>query len=96
MRNPTKIGLNHTKQPNSAISCCEDAKIPAFIFPHFKIASERTGMDKTTGESCPRCGQLTLNVYYEDGTDLQLGAKCDSCGLKGFYMNGKLVPLVEA
>ena len=50
-------------------------------------------MDKTTGNTCPRCGLKTLNIYYEEGSDLQLGARCDECGLKGFFMNDKLVPL---
>jgi DNA-directed RNA polymerase subunit RPC12/RpoP len=50
-------------------------------------------MDKTEGHLCPRCGMKTLNIYYEEGSDLQLGARCDECGLKGFFMNGKLVPL---
>ncbi len=53
-------------------------------------------MEKETGFPCPRCGQETLNVYYEDGADLQLGATCDDCGLKGFFVNGKLVPLATA
>jgi hypothetical protein len=35
----------------------------------------------------------SLNIYYEEASDLQLGARCDECGLKGFFMNGKLVPL---
>ncbi len=50
-------------------------------------------MDKTEGDPCPRCGQKTLNIYYEERSDLQLGARCEECGLKGFFMNGKLVPL---
>jgi hypothetical protein len=50
-------------------------------------------MDKTEGNLCPRCGLKTLSIYYEEGSDLQLGAHCDECGLKGFFMNGKLVPL---
>jgi DNA-directed RNA polymerase subunit RPC12/RpoP len=50
-------------------------------------------MDKTEGDTCPRCGQKTLDVYYEEGSDLQLGARCEECGLKGFYVSGKLVPL---
>lgn len=53
-------------------------------------------LDKTTGNICPRCGLQTLNIYYEDETDLQLGARCEECGLKGFFMNGKLVQIVEA
>lgn len=50
-------------------------------------------MDKIEGDVCPRCGQKSLDVYYEEGSDLQLGAHCEVCGLKGFFMNGKLVPL---
>jgi DNA-directed RNA polymerase subunit RPC12/RpoP len=50
-------------------------------------------MEKIEGHLCPRCGQETLDVYYEEGSDLQLGARCGECGLKGFFMNGKLVPL---
>ncbi len=50
-------------------------------------------MDKTEGHQCPRCGQKTLDIYYEEGSDLQLGARCEVCGLKGFYVSGKLVPL---
>jgi DNA-directed RNA polymerase subunit RPC12/RpoP len=53
-------------------------------------------MEKTTGNACPRCGSQTLNIYYDDGADLELGALCDSCGLKGFFSGGKLVPLVLA
>jgi DNA-directed RNA polymerase subunit RPC12/RpoP len=50
-------------------------------------------MDKVEGHVCPRCGQRTLDVYYEEGSDLQLGARCEECGLKGFFTNGKLVQL---
>lgn len=53
-------------------------------------------MEKTTGNSCPRCGLETLNIYYDDGADLQLGAVCDSCGLRGVFTNDKLVPLLLA
>ena len=50
-------------------------------------------MEKTPGYSCPRCGLNTLNVYYEDDSDQELGAICESCGLKGFFAGGKLMPL---
>ncbi|MGA2972019.1 MAG: hypothetical protein ABSE39_05270 [Candidatus Bathyarchaeia archaeon] len=50
-------------------------------------------MEKEIGHPCPRCGLNSLSVYYEDGADLQLGASCDGCGLKGFFMNGRLVQL---
>ena len=51
-------------------------------------------MEKTNGSFCPRCGQLSLSIYFEDGTDSELGARCEECGLKGFFMKGKLVQLV--
>jgi transcription elongation factor Elf1 len=50
-------------------------------------------MEKQTGFSCPRCGLPTLSVYYEDNGDLEIGATCDECGLKGFYVDSKLIPL---
>ncbi|MGA2462531.1 MAG: hypothetical protein ABSF82_14030 [Candidatus Bathyarchaeia archaeon] len=50
-------------------------------------------MDTTNGDLCPRCGLRTLTIYYEDGSDLQLGAHCEECGLKGFFMKDKLMPL---
>lgn len=53
-------------------------------------------MEKEIGHPCPRCGQRSLNVYYEDGADLQLGASCDECGLRGFFVNGKLIQLATA
>jgi len=51
-------------------------------------------MEKIEGHLCPRCGQESMDIYYEEGSDLQLGARCGECGLKGYYMSGKLVPLV--
>ena len=53
-------------------------------------------MEKTTGNACPRCGLGALNIYYDDGADTELGGLCESCGLKGFYASGKLVPLLLA
>ncbi len=53
-------------------------------------------MDKQTGNSCPRCGTDLLNIFYEDGADLQLAATCDSCGLRGYFVNGKLIQLATA
>jgi len=53
-------------------------------------------MDKTTGHSCPRCGQESLDIYYEEGSDLQLGVRCQNCGLKGYFMNERLVQLATA
>jgi len=50
-------------------------------------------MDKTVGNRCARCGFESLNIYYEEGSDLQLGASCEECGFKGFFVNGKLIPL---
>ncbi len=67
-------------------------KITGIGRPHF----EAKHLDKTTGDVCPRCGLQTLTIYYEDEADLQLGARCEECGLKGFFMNGKLVQIVNA
>ena len=55
--------------------------------------SDGPPMEKEIGAECPKCGFLSLNLYYDDGGDLPLGAKCDNCGFKGFYMTGGLVPL---
>jgi DNA-directed RNA polymerase subunit RPC12/RpoP len=60
---------------------------------HASVYATWCVMDKTEGNPCPRCGLKALSIYYEEGSDLQLGARCDECGLKGFFMNGKLVPL---
>ncbi len=48
-------------------------------------------MEKTIGNVCPRCGMESLNVYYEEDSDVQLGASCGECRLKGFFMNDRLV-----
>ena len=50
-------------------------------------------MEKTSGNACPRCGANTLNIFYEDGVDLELGATCDDCGFRGLFVNGKLLQL---
>jgi DNA-directed RNA polymerase subunit RPC12/RpoP len=50
-------------------------------------------MEKEVGNLCPRCGLKNLNVYYEEGADVELGASCNGCGLKGFFMNGRLIQL---
>lgn len=55
-----------------------------------------TGMDKTSGHSCPRCGAMSLDIFYEDDGDLELGAVCEECGFRGFSLNGKLVQLATA
>ncbi|HXZ91088.1 MAG TPA: hypothetical protein VEG61_08495 [Candidatus Dormibacteraeota bacterium] len=48
------------------------------------------------GNFCPRCGARTLNIFYEDEIDLELGATCDECGLRGLFVHGKLVQLATA
>jgi len=51
------------------------------------------------GETCPRCGSPSLKVFYPDHADGELGAVCKNplgCTFKGFYVNGRLVELVEA
>jgi hypothetical protein len=51
-------------------------------------------LEKETGSQCPKCGLLSLTLYYEDEGDLPIGAKCDNCAFKGFFMREDLVPLV--
>ena len=51
------------------------------------------GLEKTSGNACPRCGANTLNIFYEDGVDLELGATCDDCGFRGLFVYGKLVQM---
>ncbi|MGA2628313.1 MAG: hypothetical protein ABSF63_14775 [Candidatus Bathyarchaeia archaeon] len=51
-------------------------------------------MDKDAGNLCPRCGNRSLDIYSEEGADIQHGACCEECGLKGFFVNGKLVQMV--
>ena len=53
-------------------------------------------MEKTSDQLCPRCGRLSLSVYYSDESDLKLGAVCGHCRLKGYYSNGRLVTLATA
>jgi predicted nucleic-acid-binding Zn-ribbon protein len=50
-------------------------------------------VEKEVGDECPKCGLLSLNLYYDDGSDSPLGAKCDNCGFRGFFMKEILVPL---
>jgi Zn ribbon nucleic-acid-binding protein len=54
------------------------------------------GLEKSSGNHCPRCGADALNIFYEDGVGLELGATCDECGLRGVFVNGKLVELATA
>jgi hypothetical protein len=53
-------------------------------------------MEKSLGHLCPRCRLPTLSIYYADETDLKLGPACETCGYKGFYVEGKLVSLATA
>ncbi|MGA2791604.1 MAG: hypothetical protein ABSF00_12665 [Candidatus Bathyarchaeia archaeon] len=50
-------------------------------------------MEKEIGAECPKCGLLSLNLYYDDDGDSPLGAKCDNCSFRGFYVKEDLVPL---
>jgi hypothetical protein len=50
-------------------------------------------LEKETGSECPGCGLLSLDVYYEDDCDSPIGAKCENCGFRGFFMKEELVPL---
>jgi hypothetical protein len=53
-------------------------------------------LNKIGGDLCPRCGLRAFAIYYEDETDLQLGARCEEFALKGFFMNWKLVQVAIA
>ena len=56
-------------------------------------------MESEIGETCPRCGEPSLKVFYPDHADGELGAVCKNplgCTFKGFYVSGRLVELVEA
>jgi transcription elongation factor Elf1 len=55
-----------------------------------------SGLEKESGNTCPRCGANALNIFYGDGADLDLCAICDECGLRGLFVNGKLVELATA
>ena len=66
------------------------------VAPGRKILEKVVGLEKISGDLCPRCGLQTLTIYYEDETDLQLGARCEECGFKGFFMLGKLIKVANA
>lgn len=53
-------------------------------------------MEKTSDQLCPRCGRVSLAIYYSDESDLKLGAVCGYCGLKGYYVGGELIALATA
>jgi len=50
-------------------------------------------MEKEVGAICPNCGFSGLNIYYDDGANTPLGAKCDNCDLKGFFLKNELITL---
>jgi hypothetical protein len=51
-------------------------------------------LEKESGAICPRCSERTLDTYYTDESDIKVGAHCNTCDLRGFYLSDKLVPLV--
>jgi len=69
--------------------------MPIYMLTGTKIEfkSDVFVMEKIAGNSCPKCGSRSLNIYYEDGCDIQLGAMCEACGLKGYFMSNSLVPV---
>jgi len=52
-------------------------------------------MEKTIQNVCPKCGESAMNVYYEDDSDMKLGAWCESCDLKGFFVGRELFEVTE-
>ena len=53
-------------------------------------------MEKETRKFCPKCSQLSLDIFYDTDTGDNLGVRCLSCGLRGMFVGNKLVALVEA
>jgi len=52
-------------------------------------------MEKTLHNVCPKCGENAMNVYYEDDSDTKLGAWCERCDLKGFFVGRELFEVTE-
>jgi len=50
-------------------------------------------MERSNGSVCPKCLRMSLDVYYEEDSDLRLGAICRTCGLKGYFSEDRLVPM---
>ncbi len=53
-------------------------------------------MEKASGNLCPRCNRATLNVYYEEDSDLKIAAVCENCNIRGYFVGAKLVPMLYA
>jgi len=52
-------------------------------------------MEKTIHNVCLKCGENAMNVYYEDGSDIRLGAWCESCNFKGFFVGKEFFEVTE-
>jgi len=52
-------------------------------------------MEKTMHNVCLRCGEEAMNVYYEDDSDIKLGAWCESCDVKGFFVGKEFFEVTE-
>ena len=50
-------------------------------------------MEKVENHTCPRCGQVAMNVYYSDQTDNRVGAWCEYCNMKAYYHGEELVQI---
>lgn len=50
-----------------------------------------TPLDKVPNNQCPTCHENAMAIYYQDETSLEIGAVCEACGRKGFYVGGRLV-----
>ena len=72
----------------SHISFAQDT----FIGSRYLLEKKRKqeDMEKTVQNVCPKCGEGAMNVYYEDDSDVRLGAWCESCDLKGFFVGKEL------
>jgi len=51
-------------------------------------------LDKAlSAHPCPKCG-VALIDYYDEDTGLDLGARCENCGFKAWYMSERLQPIL--
>ncbi len=51
-------------------------------------------MEKTAGSKCARCCHHKLNVYSSDASDNKLGAWCEYCDFRGFFLGDRLESVV--
>ena len=50
---------------------------------------------KTSEESCPRCGERQIAVYWSLDTGDNVVWKCQACGVKGFFKDGTILTVEQ-